>query len=73
MNASKERYVQRGIAKALAQQARRAVDAQRRQSHAIDGKATVAVDLRTCIGYSTKDNPQAVVDALIAQQQQPAP
>jgi hypothetical protein len=70
MNAFKEQRVQRGIAKALAQQARRAVDAQRRQSHAIDGRATVAVDLRTCVGCSTNQNPQAVVDALIAQQQQ---
>ena len=51
------------------QQMRRANDAQRQQSHAIDKKATVTVDLRTCIGYATHDNPQQVVDQFLRQQQ----
>lgn len=66
---SKQDRIQRGIKKAKAQQMRRANDAQRQQSHAIDKKATVTVDLRTCIGYATHDNPQQVVDQFLRQQQ----
>ena len=50
---SKQDRIIRGVNKALAQQSRRATDTQRHNSRAIDPRATIAVDLRTEIGFAT--------------------